>query len=289
MTLGTGLDLARHRYPGWGYSSHCDGREGGELTFPFWLVSALQWLADTRDPFSSGHGYPWGVGAAESAADLDRIRAIGQRVYQSPDAVDPCSGYNGKAHPGHFQTLRSVIKDCVPADAHFPLIYRKNSPDYYWRLHDIEGIGEIEGPAIEYHLFTAGTGVAWSEQEFVRAAERVCTLERALQVRHWARDRSVDEMVLPYFERTELYQSLYQSPFLERRHGLDREQFKPVVDGFYALHGWDAERGWPNQQTLRELDLEDVYEPMVDGAARAREVAPDYAAGEPGQVRFYGK
>ena len=268
MTLGTGLDLARHRYPGWGYSSHCDGREGGELTFPFWLVSALQWLADTRDPFNSGHGYPWGVSTAGNAAALDRIRAIGQRVYQSPDAVDPCSGYNGKAHPGHFQTLRSVIKDCVPADAHFPLIYRKNSPDGYWRLHDIEGVGEIEGPAIEYHLFTAGTGVAWSEQEFVRAAERVCTLERALQVRHWARDRSVDEMVLPYFERTELY----QNPLLDRRHGLDREQFKPVVDGFYALHGWDAERGWPTQQSLRELDLEDVYEPMVDGAARAREV-----------------
>jgi aldehyde:ferredoxin oxidoreductase len=78
----------------------------------------------------------------------------------------------------------------------------------------------------------------------------------------------VDEMVLPYFERTELY----QNPLLDRRHGLDREQFKPVVDGFYALHGWDAERGWPTQQSLRELDLEDVYEPMVDGAARAREV-----------------
>ena len=293
--LATDQDLARDRYPGWGCSSHCDGREGGELTFPFWLVSALQWLSDTRDPFNSGHGYLWAASAAERAAGLetdteraaalDRIRAVGQRVYGSPDAVDPYSGYNGKAHPGHFQTVRSVMKDCLPADAHFPLIYRENSRDHYWRLHDIEGLGEIEGPSIEYHLFTAGTGVAWSEQEFVRAAERVCTLERALQVRHWARDRSVDEMVLPYFERTELY----QSPFLERRHGLDREQFKPVVDEFYALHGWDAERGWPTQQSLRELDLEDVYAPMVDGAARARDVAQDSAAGEPGLVRFSRK
>jgi len=202
----------------------------------------------------------------ERAAALDRIRSVGQRVYGSPDAVDPYSGYNGKAYPGYYQTLRSVMKDCLPADAHFPLIYRKNAPDHYWRLHDIEGIGEIEGPSIEYHLFAAGTGVTWSEEEFVRAAERVCSLERALQVRHWARDREMDEMVLSYFERTEPY----RNPFLDRRYGLDCEQFKPVVDEFYTLHGWDIERGWPTRERLRELGLEDVYEPMVDGAARVK-------------------
>ncbi len=97
----------------------------------------------------------------------------------------------------------------------------------------------------------------------MQAAGRVCSIERALQVRHWARDRQTDEMVLPYFEQTELY----QSPFLEKRNALDREQFKPVVDEFYALHGWDAERGWPTRERLRELDMEDVYEPMVAGAA----------------------
>jgi len=45
-------------------------------------------------------------------------------------------------------------------DANFPLIYNKNALDYYWRLRDIEGLGDIEGPSIEYHLFAAGTGVA---------------------------------------------------------------------------------------------------------------------------------
>jgi aldehyde:ferredoxin oxidoreductase len=273
--LHLGEDLTQDRYPGWGHNAHCDGREGGYLTFPYWLVSALQWLADTRDPFNSGHGYLWAATAAERAAELDtaaervaaleQIRAIGQRVYRSPDAVDPTSGYNGKAYPGYYQTLRAVIKDCVPVDAHFPLIHRENAPDGYWRLHDIESIGDIEGPSVEYHLFAAGTGVAWSEQAFMQAAERVCTLERALQVRHWARDRKTDEMVLPYFEQTELY----QSPFLEKRHGLDREQFKPVMDEFYTLHGWDAESGWPTRDCLRELNLEDVYEPMVAGASRA--------------------
>jgi aldehyde:ferredoxin oxidoreductase len=278
-TLGMGETLAQYRYPGWGHTAHCDAFGWGGVTFPFWLVSALQWLADTRDPFNSGHGYLWAADVAERAAELandteraaalDRIRAIGQRVYGSADAVDPCSSYKDKAYPGYYQTLRSVIKDSVPVDAHFPLIYREKAPDGYWRLPDIVGVGEIEGPAIEYHLFAAGTGVPWCEEEFMRAAERVCTLERALQVRHWARDRRMDEMVLPYFEQTELY----QNPFLDRRYGLDRERFRPVMDEFYALHGWDVKDGWPTRERLRELDLEDLYEPMLAGASARRATA----------------
>jgi aldehyde:ferredoxin oxidoreductase len=117
------------------------------------------------------------------------------------------------------------------------LIYRSQAPDRTWRLSDVAGVGEIEGPSVEYHLFVAGTGIAWSEEEFERAAGRVCTLERALQVRRWGRDREMDETVLPYFEETELHQNVY----LDRRCGLDREQFEPVLDAFYRLQGWDAD------------------------------------------------
>jgi aldehyde:ferredoxin oxidoreductase len=278
-TLNLGTDLAQSRYPAWGHSAHCDGREGAKLSFPFWLVPALQWMCDTRDPFNSGHGYLWAAWAAERAAGLesevereallDQVRAIGQHVYRSADAVDPRSGYGGKAYPGYYQTLRAVIKDCVPVDAHFPLIYRENAPDGYWRLRGIEGVGEVEGPSIEYHLFKAGTGVNWSEEALFQAAERVCTLERALQVRHWARDREIDDMALPYFEQPELY----QSPYLNRRHGLDREQFEPVVDEFYELHGWDKQKGWPTRERLRDLDMERVYAPMIEGAAKAAEAS----------------
>jgi aldehyde:ferredoxin oxidoreductase len=270
--LDLGIDLARQRYPGWGYTAHCDPFGWGEVTFPYWLVSALQWLSDTRDPFNSGHGYLWAASAAERAAQmesdaqreaaLDRLRALGQRVYRSADAVDPCSGYNAKAYPGFHQTLRSVLKDCLSVDAHFPLVYRRNAPDLFWRLHGIEGIGDIDGPSVEYHLFSAGTGVPWSEAEFEQAAARILTLERALQVRHWARNRQMDEAVLSYFERTEPA----QNPFLDRRYSLDRAQFRLVLDEFYALHGWDIERGWPTQERLRELGLGDVHEPMIDGA-----------------------
>jgi len=186
-------------------------------------------------------------------------------VYGDAGALDPYSGYQGKARPGHFHTLRPVIKDCVPVDDQtFPLTHDDEAPDGLCVLSDIKGVGDIRGPSVEYHLFAAGTGVPWSEEEFTRAAQRVCTLERALQVRHWGRDRQTDELVLPHFERTEFS----TNPLLGERYGLDREQFKPIMDEFYALHGWDAEQGWPTRESLGELGLEDVYGPMVEGAER---------------------
>jgi aldehyde:ferredoxin oxidoreductase len=229
-------------------------------------------MSDTRDPISAGHGSLHGLGAARRAWETDdavergailaEVRAFGERIYGNPDAMDPYSGYEAKARVGHYHTLRPVIKDCVPVDDQcFPLLWNPDAPDHRYLLRDIEGVGDIEGPSVEYHLFVAGTGIDWSEQAFERAAERVYTLERAVQVRHWARDRETDERILPYFEQLEGY----QNPLLGKRHRLDRALFGPVVDEFYALHGWDVETGWPTCERLGQLGLKDVYEPMVEG------------------------
>jgi len=202
----------------------------------------------------------------------DEVVGKAHRAYGDADALDPYGGYRAKAYPAVFHTVRSAIKDCVPVDDMvFPLIANERAPDGYWCFRDIEGLGDIEGPSVEYHLFVAGTGVAWSEEEFDGAAERVCTLERALQVRHWARGREMDEMILPYFERIEAY----RNPLLDKRYGLDRQQFKPVMDEFYALKGWDTKTGWPTQERLRTLGLAEVYEPMVEGAAKAEQRRPE--------------
>jgi aldehyde:ferredoxin oxidoreductase len=274
--LHIGEEVARRSYAGWGHTGHWDGHSGLGPPFPHWLVSALQWMSDTRDPFNSGHGSLWVGDANEDArgldsdqereATLDKLRAIGQRLYGGADAVDPYGGYGGKARMGHWHTVRPLILDCVPVDdMRFPLIYRAETPDLYWRLQ-VDGIGEIEGPSVEYHLFRAGTGLDWPEPEFERAAQRACTMERALQVRHWGRDRGTDEMLLPYFEGTETL----QNPYLNRRYGLDRERFKPVLDEFYSLHGWNVETGWPTQESLEKLGLDDVHRAMVEGAAQAK-------------------
>jgi hypothetical protein len=76
-------------------------------------------------------------------------------------------------------------------------------------------------------------------------------------------------MALSYFEQTEPC----QSPFLETRHGLDRELFRPVMDESYTLHGWDSVCGWLSRERLHALSLQDLYEPMIVGASKAWESA----------------
>ena len=77
-------------------------------------------------------------------------------------------------------------------------------------------------------------------------------LERALHVRHWGRDRAMDEGVLPSFE----YLENWPSPELGERQALDPVQFKPVMDEYYGYLGWDVETGWPTQERLQELGME---------------------------------
>ena len=283
--LGLGEDIVRRYYTGWGYPGHWDGHAcwHNALPFPFWLVSALQWSTDTRDPIPSGHGYVHAVALyremyrpdserPENGMTWDHMRAIAQRVYGDPDALDPYSGYNAKAYPAYYHTKRSIMKDCLPVDDFvFPMIYSPNTPDHYCR------IGDIEGPSLEYNLFKVGTGTAWTEQEFEKATERIYSLERALNVRHWARDRAMDELVLPSFE----YLENWQNPMLDRRFGLDRDQFKPVMDEYYALRGWDVRTGWPTAEHLVQVGLPDVHEPMVAGAERAREALPEPPTAKP--------
>jgi len=281
--LDLGVELAQRSYTGWGYAGHWDahGCAANHLVFPYWIVSALQWMTDTRDPYSSSHGYVQNVmrwcpldlehhGSNEHGhVTWDELRAIGERVYGSGASVDPYSGYEHKASPAAYHDARSVMKDSLPTDDQvFPLIYSVTTPDRFFR------IGEIEGPSVDYHLFRLGTGTEWEESDFQRAAERIYTLERALNVRHWGRDRRMDESILPAFE----YEENWQNSLLEAKYALDRDAFRPVADEYYRLLGWDVKTGRPTRQRLEDLGIGEVYDPMMTGAAQAerrRESSPE--------------
>ena len=273
--LNLGKDLAQRCYPGWGHAAHWDGRNAADLPFPFWITSAIQWLCDTRDPFSTGHGslacaYFWRQAVQSKSqkdveAFLEKAKAYGRRVYGTEAAADWLSGYRDKAKVGYFHTIRPVIKDCVPTDdLVFPLLLNKSSPDYAYHFRglacqgDADGQGDIDGKDIEYHLFRLGTGIDWDAAEFERAAARVLNVERALQVRHWGRNRSMDEAVLPYFDQPEGF----PNRLLGKRHQLDRKAFKGVLDEFYTLHGWDPETGVPTRKRLVELGPEHVADEL---------------------------
>ena len=278
--LDMGVDIIQRYYTGWGYSGHWDGHAAfvNHIVYPFWIVSALHWAMDTRDPASSTHGYvqnvmhrgPFRRFGDDNPMTWDHMRAIGERVYGRADTLDPLSGYEGKAIPAAYHGVRSVMKDSLPTDDQvFPLIYSNKTDDHFFRVETADGT--LDGPDVDAALFRVGTGVDWDAAEFERAAERVLNLERAISVRHFAKDRAMDERVLPSFE----YDENWVNPELGQRMALDRAQFDPIMDEYLRLRGWDVRTGWPTQETLARLELADVYAPMIAGAQRAKATLPE--------------
>jgi aldehyde:ferredoxin oxidoreductase len=296
--LDLGVEFMRRYYTGWGYAGHWDGHASlvNPIVYPFWIVGALHWAMDTRDPASSTHGYVqnvmyWGPFSEwrlyskppeEGGTPItwEHMRGIGERVYGRADTLDALSGYEGKALPAAWHGVRSIMKDCLPTDDQvFPLIYSLDAPDRFCRIQLPDGSDEIEGPDVDAVILRAGTGLDWDTATFERAAERVLNLERANVIRHWGRTRAMDERVIPAFE----YDENWVNPKLGARMRLDREQFLPLMDEYYRLRGWDVRTGWPTPERLTSLGLGEVYGEMVSGAKAARERLPELPPERPVQ------
>ena len=255
--LGMGEELIHEYFTAWGFAAHWDGHgdRANLIVFPYWLVTALQWAMDTRDPMASGHGYAQNImmwspmRSPKDGLDWDTIAALCARVYGTPDAADPRSGYRGKAKPAVFEGHRSVMKDSLTVDDQmYPRIFSNQQPDHFARADG------MDGPSFEYHMFRLATGMDISEAQFEQMAERVFNMERALQVRNWKRSRQTDEQVIPYFERVETW----ANPMLDASQGLDRQQFARLLDEYYDLRGWERSSGRPTRAKLDQLGLSDV-------------------------------
>jgi aldehyde:ferredoxin oxidoreductase len=259
--LGFGEKLAEVLYTAWGSAGHWDGHgdQLNKVVYPFWLAPALQWAVDVRDPFSSAHGYVgmvmhWSPFFGEKGLPWDVIKSVARRIYGTEQAADPQSDYEGKEFPAIWHGHRSVMKDSVPLDdVVFPMILSMDSPDGMARRDGMLGID------FEYHLYTAATGMDLSRDEFEQACERIFNLERAVQVRHFSRQRADDETIIPYFEDAEWW----ENPLRGEKKRLDRERFTDLLERFYRLRGWDLERGRPTARKLRQLGMPDVAERLA--------------------------
>jgi len=257
--LSTGIlpQDARQLYTAWGYANHWDGRgpRGNRIPYPFWLVSALLWMVDSRDPMGSAHGYVQNMIAASPFGSgiltWEQLQVIGQRLYGRPEAMDPWSNYEGKAEPAWWHARRSMIKDSLPlCDRVFPRLFTTQTED---GLPRAEG---IEGPDFEYHLYALATGDEIGPEGLERMAERALTLERLTQFRDWGRTRQTEEGVLDFFCDT---LEEFSNPLLDERKRAEREPLRRLATEFYALRGWNPETGLPTAQVAEELGLGEQY------------------------------
>ncbi|MEM2876203.1 MAG: aldehyde ferredoxin oxidoreductase N-terminal domain-containing protein, partial [Candidatus Bathyarchaeia archaeon] len=224
-----------------GYETHWDGHLFDGPRYPYWIVAALQWAMDSRDPLV--HCYAeeitYWTARPGSPVSIEQLKAIGKRLYGSELAVDPESNYEYKAQPTIWHQNRLAVDDSVPVcEEIFPTIYSRFSPD---------GFGDT---SLEAKLFSAATGIDVSEGELDQIGSRIYNLERAIMVRE-GRTRRDDESVIPYFQKPD-------------RAGirLDVEKFRVLMDEFYELRGWDVKTGWPRRETLEKLDLKDVADEL---------------------------
>ena len=257
--LGKNEDLVKRLYPAYGFAGHWDGHgdRGNPAFFPLWIVSALQWFTDTRDPFSSGHGYVQNLTRWSTTFSWEKLAKIGEQIYGSIKAVDPRYPYDFKAQPAIWHQHESVIKDSLTlCDQGWPRLYSTLTEDGYARItlsdHNI-----IEGKSFEYQLYIAATGDEISEKEFQQKAERIFNLERAIDIRNYRRNREEDLAIIPYFE----FKENWTGPS-GRRESLDRDKFLMLVEEYYLIRGWDKATGWPTKKKLMELDLVDVAEKL---------------------------
>jgi len=261
--LGFGRDFIDDFYCAWGYAGHWDGH-GDKINFiyfPFWLVSAILWATDTRDPISSTHGYVqnvmgWSKSCSpEEGLEWEEIIRVGEKAYGSPHAASPTSGYRDKAWPAIWHQHRSVIKDSLPVDDQiFPRVFSKKTADHFAR------IGDLEGPSFEYHLFRLATGAKVSEEEFNQSCERIVNLERSLQVRNFNRSRKDDEGLIPYFSKPETR----INPFIGEPMSMDGGKFKKMMDEYYRRRGWRKITGVPTRKKLKDLGLDFTLPDLPD-------------------------
>ena len=107
--------------------------------------------------------------------------------------------------------------------------------------------GNTERNAWIRNFFTAITGVEWTQEEYLRAGERIFNLEKMFNYREGF-DRKDDKLPDRFFE---------ESPTMGVTKGavVKREEFNEIVNNYYTERGWDPETSKPTRSKLNSLGL----------------------------------
>lgn len=100
-------------------------------------------------------------------------------------------------------------------------------------------------------LIEAATGWEVSDEELLRIAERILTIEKSINVLAGLNRR--DDIPPDRF-----FEPIPDGPFKDI--SLDREKVIELLRRHDKLHGWDPETGIPTRETLEALDLKEVID-----------------------------
>ncbi|MEZ0346678.1 MAG: aldehyde ferredoxin oxidoreductase family protein [Infirmifilum sp.] len=108
-------------------------------------------------------------------------------------------------------------------------------------------------------LFNLATGLSWSLDNFLEAAERTLTLIRSFWVREYTVEGRGWDRTKDYPPRKWFTRPLTKGPFKGAK--LDLQKYDEMLGAYYSFIGWDH-RGIPRASTLERLGLNDVKESL---------------------------
>jgi aldehyde:ferredoxin oxidoreductase len=105
-------------------------------------------------------------------------------------------------------------------------------------------------PQIMARLYSAALGNRMGADEIMHLGRKIVTLEKCFNVREGA-TRKHD--VLPW-------RMMHEEPanFPSENAVNSFEKMNPLLDRYYAIHGWDRDTSWPTRETLDALGLSAV-------------------------------
>jgi len=98
------------------------------------------------------------------------------------------------------------------------------------------------------HILSAITGLEWTEEEFNKAGSRIFTIEKMFNYREGF--RRVDDTIPEKFFNNEFTYGEHKGAIVER------DEFNSNLDRYYESRGWNLNTSKPEDNVLRELNLE---------------------------------
>ena len=229
------------------------------------LTTALFYATEPRRPINLLHGVSmavltwliWVRKAPGAYFSTDDLREAANRFWGGAIGAD-FSTWEGKALAAKKIQDRTLAKESlILCDLLWPMM-SVNSPS-----------GHVGDPTMENQIYSAITGKETDEAGLAEIGERVCNLQRAIQLRQGWGGRKGD-ILLDYYHDEPLKQGeVFFNPdaLMPGPDGniisklgcvVERDKFENLKSEYYRLRGWDVATGFPTRARLENLGLQDI-------------------------------
>ncbi|MHB1415181.1 MAG: aldehyde ferredoxin oxidoreductase N-terminal domain-containing protein [Chloroflexota bacterium] len=243
------IRLGRQMEFAFGFPAHREGRFWDEEPLPFWVISAMMYASESRDPTIGTHqSLMLMAGFLMRDPELARrqFAHLSKKVWGYSEALEP--NFEGKAPVAMWTQHQHMLIDSLTlCDFAFPQLVRPIESEEAWKSSE-DIAGDLE---IGLRLARAVTGTDYGADGLALIAERAFNLERCL-LALTGRGRKMEESLASHFSL----------PCRSDGTSIDAEGFARLLDEYYSMRGWDVHSGWPKPELLSSLGLVEALPEM---------------------------